>query len=105
LVCTALLVGCLQPRPAATQIADFTAAESCIQQHWGEPIENLAGECVGGEVAVAEDLIADIEAIAEGGAVLAGSDPAKVRTSFPYTSLASKVDAKRAALPSRRAAR
>jgi hypothetical protein len=104
--CAALFIGCLQPKPATTQVADFTAAEACIQQHWGEPIERLAGDCVAGEIAAAEDLVADIEAIAEGGAIVGGSDPAKVRAAFPYADRArvvSKIDAKRDAFAQSRA--
>jgi hypothetical protein len=88
------VTACLTPKPFGSQVADFTAAEGCIQQHWGEPITQLAGECVGGELAAAEDLIADIEAAFELGATAGAGDPAKVRAKFPYQTLIPKVTAR-----------
>ena len=91
--------GCLKPPPPTQQVQDFVNLENCVQAHWGEPITNLAADCLQSEVAAAEDVVADIEAIAEGQAILRGGDGNKTRDVFPYTEtrIIALVEAKRAA--------
>lgn len=59
------LVACIRVVTPSQQASDFATAEACIVAHWGEPVTQIAGECVEGEVAAAEDLIADVEFLIE----------------------------------------
>ena len=64
LLATSLLAlvttACGQPKTPAQQAADFATAEQCVSDHWGEPILQLAQECLAGEEAAAVDIITDI---------------------------------------------
>ena len=78
--------GCLKSKAPAQQVADVAEMQACIQAHWGQPIAELAGLCAGGEIAVAEDIVADIEAAIE---ILGPASPdasAMAATGFPYAS-------------------
>ena len=61
----ALLVACLKAPSPAQQVQDFATVEACVAAHWGEPITQLAADCLNGEEALAADVIADIELLAE----------------------------------------
>lgn len=82
--CAALCCSCIAQPAMSQQIATFQATELCVEEHWGEALDLLAGDCLGGIVSAAEDVAADIEAIAEGAAVLSGKSPDLLAAAFPY---------------------
>lgn len=95
------VAACLPPpKPVVNQVVDVTAAADCIGKHKGEPVTQIAGECLGSEVVLTEDLVADIEAIVEGSFVLAGQDPSGARAAFCHdvyctAQVTAKVDQRR----------
>ncbi|MDE2022202.1 MAG: hypothetical protein KGI71_04830 [Patescibacteria group bacterium] len=86
LVVALSLLGCLTPRTPAQQAADALAAINCVKADWGKPVGVVAADCLQSELTAAEDAIADVEAIIEGTAILAGQDVGKVQAAFPYAS-------------------
>jgi len=78
------LAGCaLFGASAAKQAQDAASEIACVQAHWGEPILQLAAACTGSEIALAEDILADVELLLE------KSTDAGVAASFPYSDNAS----------------
>lgn len=93
-----LLCGCVQPKSPAQQAADFSNAFTCVRNDWGKPIAVIAGDCFQSITTAAEDAVADVEAIAEGSAILASQDVTKIQAVFPYASdarVAAEIPAKR----------
>jgi hypothetical protein len=86
-LCVALsLVACVPAASPQQQVAQLQAAEQCIQTHWGEPIEQLAGTCLQSIVPATEDVVADIEAIIELAEGQTGGTTAvaTAQAAFPY---------------------
>jgi hypothetical protein len=72
------LLACTPP-PPAQQVADFTAAEQCTADHWGQPPAAIAAACFAGDLTAAIDVIADVVTLfdkADAGAAAYASDPA-----------------------------
>ncbi len=61
------LIACLRMVTPAQQASDFATAADCVMSHWGEPVGQIAAECLNSEIPAAEDVIADIEWIIEQG--------------------------------------
>jgi hypothetical protein len=102
-VASALLLSACLPQPSpAKQASDAAAVTACVTKDWGQPIVVVAADCFGGVVTLAEDGIADLEALFETQAATTNPDagaPASAAI-FPYNTPAirAKVDARRAAI-------
>jgi len=71
-----ILAGCLKPPSIPQQEQDIQNVIGCVEQHWGEPVLQVAGECFQGAESAAVDVIADVEVIAEGAGAVAAAMPA-----------------------------
>ena len=91
------VAACLKPVSPAQQAQDAQAVEACVQKDWGQPLGVIAGDCYQGILTLAEDGVADIEAILESATQDAGT--AAQAALFPYNTPAirAKVDIKLAA--------
>lgn len=93
-LCAALVSGCFATAtPIATTIANTESGIQCIQKYWGQPIGVVAANCTNADLAAAEDIISDVEALFEANSTDAGSG-----FIFPYEtpSMRAKVNARKA---------
>ena len=58
-------VACLRVETPSQQAQDIGAAVACVEANWGQPVTTIAATCLNGEIAVAEDVIADVEFLFE----------------------------------------
>jgi hypothetical protein len=65
LVFLVAMVDCLQPPTGATQAQNADSELQCVLDHWGQPVETIALACTANEITLAEDLLADVEALLE----------------------------------------
>jgi len=63
------LAACLPQPTAAQQEQAGAQLLACVVANWGQPVQAIAVACTGNEIAVAEDIIADVEAALAGGAI------------------------------------
>jgi MFS family permease len=96
------VVGCITPKTPAQQESDGETVLACVEANWGLPLPTVALNCTGGIIAVAEDGVADLEALFESRASSAGVDAG----AFPYANdltIVSKVASKVALIRGRHA--
>lgn len=53
------VIACTPPSPAQ-QATDFANAEACVSKDWGQPITQIAQDCLGGVEQAAVDVVSDI---------------------------------------------
>ena len=105
-LCIWAVQACLAPISPAKQAADAKVLLECVQKDWGQPVLVIATDCTTDSVILAEDVIADVEALLEGPLTDAGTGSAASSAQaalFPYNTAAvrAKVDAKRSAMHAR----
>jgi heme A synthase len=97
-----ILAACLSPASPATQADNVATEIACVEDNWGKPVATVAATCVGGEVSLAEDLIADVEWLFEQAQGVDGGGAVATVRPFPYAADA-RIEARLAARRARTA--
>jgi hypothetical protein len=83
-VIAVVIAACIPARSPSQQWADAETEIGCVQRDWGQPIATIAHDCTQDAIAVAEDLVADVELLF---GLFGGSKSGALVSTSPYAAL------------------